>query len=170
MKILYLHNFGDAENDIHYEVLHQLFPNAEITTVSNNYTEIPIIDLIFDLECSARDADYIVGIGYGGFLAYLVGISDNTNTVLVNPYIPMADYLSDIPYMEENRDTMNSLWLNNQGDNRKCHILLDAKIKLPDTDKVFTALKDTAEVSIYCDPESLVYSQKYKDWLTSHII
>ena len=168
MKILYLHNFGKPVADIHYEVLHRLFPNAEITTVDNNYTETPIIDLIFDLEC-IRDADYIVGVGYGGFLAYLAAIENNTKTLLVDPYIPMVDYLVGIPYMDENRDNFKSLWENNRGENKNCHILLDATKQIPDLDKTFEEVKDISDVYIYCDSCSLPHSTKYETWLKANI-
>lgn len=168
MKILYLHNFGDAERDSHYDILHRLFPDADIATVDTDYTETPLLDQIFDYECM-RDVDCIVGNGFGGFLAYIAGIANDIKTVLINPYIPMGEYLTEIPYMNENRETFNSLWQNNRGKNMHCSVLLDTKTKIPDLDKTFNELKDIANVHIHCDAESLVYSKVYESWLKTTI-
>jgi hypothetical protein len=168
MKILYLHNFGELDTDIHYDILRQLFPDAEVTTVAANYTESPIMDLLFDIEC-IRDADYIVGVGYGAFLAYLASIVNKTKTILVDPYIPMDEYLVGVPYMDEHRDTFKSLWENNKGENKNCHVLLDATKQIPDLDKTFAELKDIADIYIYCDSGLLTHSSKYETWLRANI-
>ena len=168
MKILYLHNFGDAEQDRHYALLHRLFPDAEIVTTSANYTECPILDTIFNYEC-IEDIDCIVGNGFGGFLAYIAGIANDTKTILINPYIPMAEYLAGILFIEENRDMFNSLWENNKGQNKHCSVILDAKTQVPDLDKTFDALKDIADIYIHCAQEDLTDSAEYATWLTAHI-
>ena len=168
MRILYLHNFGEPEWDSHCVVLHRLFPDVEIITTPNTYTEKPILDMIFDYECF-QDIDYIVGDGFGGFLAYIAGIANDTKTILINPYIPMADYLAGVPYIEENRDTFNSLWENNKGQNKYCSVILDAKTQVPDLKKTFDTLKDIADTYIYCTKDTLVYSKEYETWMVAHI-
>lgn len=168
MKILYLHNFGEIVRDSHYEALRRLFPDAEISAIEIDYTDKPIFDLVFDFEC-IRDVDCIVGNGFGGYLAYIVGIANNTKTICINPYIPMTDYLEGVPYIEDNREDMNTLWQNNKGENKDCHILLEAKLQVPDTNKTFEALKDIADINIYCDSETITNSKLYEDWLRRYI-
>lgn len=169
MKILYLHDFGESARDQHYEVLHKLFPEADITTEEIDYTEKPILDLIFDLEC-IRDADYIIGIGYGGFLAYLSGIVNNIATVLINPYTPIETYLDEVPYIKENKEAMVSFWENNKGQNKDCHIILDAKTQTPDANKIFNEFKGIAKICLCCDSDNLINSTLYESWLKDTII
>lgn len=167
MKILYLHDFGESARNQHYEILHRLFPEVDIATEEVDYTEKPILDLIFDLEC-IRDADYIVGVGYGGFLAYLSGIINKTPTVLINPYIPAETHLDEIPYIIENKQAMISFWENNKGQNKDCHIIIDGKTL--DADKIFNEFKDIAKICICCDSDTLINSPLYESWLKDTIV
>jgi len=168
MKILYLRNVEDSYQDDYLDALYALFPNAEVLVKVPEFNATPFFEVLYNLSVE-DDIDYVVGSKFCGFIAYIVGIGQEVKTLLINPYIPATDYLTQIINGDQLAEPIKEYWERYNGKNENCHILLDTTTNLPEFTKVFETVKEIANVCTYCSQTPLVKSEFYSNWLKDNI-
>ena len=92
MLILNLCDINDDAENIYYKELLKYYPDDEIESHKYDYSAHPG-ELLLNLM---RDKyDLIVGHGFGGLLALIIGRATGTKTILINPMYPASRYWSE---------------------------------------------------------------------------
>lgn len=92
MEILNLCDINDEAKNIYYKELLKYFPENQI--VSYGY-DPKVHPGEFILSLMGIKYDLIVGHGFGGLLALVIGRATGTKTILINPMYPASRYWSE---------------------------------------------------------------------------
>ena len=166
MKILIINGLNLSATELIHSRVASLVPEANIVTCIPDYSDCSPMDVVNQYKAE-DDWDVIMGNDFGGFLAYVIGAKLGIKTLLTDPYIPTSDYIVELIGLHRYTDDLNELWDTYQLQNNDCSILLDAKLDIPDTQKIFERLGETAHISICCTQNTMLYSEEYMKWLQS---
>lgn len=123
MRILNLHGFSGSSENTNYRMIRQASPGSEIVSETIDY-ENTSPKAIIKKYCNDGAFDIVVGNSFGGFLAYVIGAKLDVKTVLTNPCVPPADYITKLLESYRYTDELEELWNRYHGKNYNCHVLL----------------------------------------------
>lgn len=92
MRILSIHDLGETGKNACYGELIKHRPENKIVSHAYDLAENDPALILFDSMASGP-YDLIVGTGFGGVLALLLGRATGVRTVLINPMHPIQRYL-----------------------------------------------------------------------------
>lgn len=103
MRILNFHDLGEDGNNICYRELIKYWADKQVDSETHDYAaEDPNAILLKSMLSGPYDL--VVGTGFGGVLALIVGRATGVRTVLVNPMYPIGRYLpTELPGYEHKR-------------------------------------------------------------------
>ena len=90
--ILNLCDINDEAENLYYEELLKYFPDSQIVSLKYDPKVHPG-EMMLELMCDRYDL--IVGHGFGGLLALIIGRATKTRTILINPMYPASRYWSE---------------------------------------------------------------------------
>ena len=106
MNILNLCDINDEAENIYHKELLKYFAEAQIDSIKYDPTVNPA-EFLLDMICEKYDL--IVGHGFGGLLALVVGRATGVRTILINPMYPASRYWSELLPDYEYKEYINSI-------------------------------------------------------------
>lgn len=166
MKILNIHGFSDSRYNNNYRIIKEFYKGrseVEIVSPQIDYVKKPedIITPVADIY------DIVVGDGFGGIFAYIVGSLCDVRVLLTSPYIPIRAHLYKLDKEYPHLAFLEDYWETVSNRNTNCHILLgDAD---PTIQAVYGELKDTAQFTLISGADKLE-GEDYENWLKTHLL
>ena len=166
MKILNIHGFSESRYNNNYRVLKDFYKgrsDVELVSPQIDYAKSPeeIITSIADIY------DIVVGDGFGGIFAYIVGSLCDVKILLVSPYIPIRDHLDKLNKEYPHLSSLEDYWETVRNKSTNCHILLGDED--PTIQAVYGELKDSAQFTLISGTDKLD-EEDYESWLKTHLI